>query len=73
MTDYHTTQRHLFIKDSTRLVDRIKTAAGILFVVMAFGIVGRMDYDDAVAMEAAQKGQQPEAVQVADAAPSVCK
>lgn len=73
MTDHHTSQRHLFIKDSTRLVDRIKTAGGILFVVLAFGIVGRMDYDDAVAMEAAQKGQQPEAVQVADAAPAVCK
>lgn len=73
MTDYHTTQRHLFIKNSTGLVDRLKTAGAIVFVVLAFGIVGRMDYDDAVAMEAAQNGQQPQAVQVADAAPAVCK
>lgn len=73
MTDYHTTQRHLFIKNSTGLVDRLKTAGAIVFIVLAFGIVGRMDYDDAVAMEAAQNGQQPQAVQLADAAPAACK
>ena len=71
MTDHRTSQRLLFIKGS-QTAERLKAAGLIALFFLAFGIVGRMDYDDAVAMEAAQKGQQPQAVQVADAAPSVC-
>lgn len=32
--------------------DALKTAAVIVFILLAFGIVGSMDYEDAVALEA---------------------
>ena len=34
------------------LKDAAKTAALIVFILLAFGIVGRMDYEDALAVEA---------------------
>lgn len=30
---------------------RVKGAAGVLFAVLILGLVGRMDYDDAVAQQ----------------------
>ncbi|MDR0672898.1 MAG: hypothetical protein LBF93_04375 [Zoogloeaceae bacterium] len=32
--------------------DALKTAAVIVFILLAFGIVGSMDYEDAIALEA---------------------
>lgn len=63
MTDHHTSQRLLFIK-GRQTAERLKAAGMIAAFFLAFGIVGRMDYDDAVAMEAAKH----EPVQVAAAA-----
>ncbi len=72
MTDYQTTNRHLFLNSRSRVRDHLKTAAGVALFILAFGIVGRMDYDDAVAMEAMQQAQQPQVEQLASAAPTVC-
>lgn len=73
MTDPHTAQRRASLNGRRRIPEALKTAGFIAFFILAYGIVGRMDYEDAVAMEAAQNGQQPQAVQLADAAPAVCK
>lgn len=72
MTDHHTTARQAGLR-RPRISDNAKTALAVAAIFLLYGIVGRMDYEDAVAMEAAQNGQQPQAVQVADAAPAVCK
>ncbi len=62
MTDHHTSQRQLFIKGS-RTAERLKAAGLIALFFLAFGIVGRMDYEDAVAMES----MKHDAVQMAAA------
>ena len=54
MTDHHTSQRLLFIK-GRRTAERLKAAGLIALFFLAFGIVGRMDYEDAVAMEAVKQ------------------
>lgn len=48
------TRHHRHVWPSQRRAarrDRIKTVLAIVFFVIAYGIVGTMDYEDAVAME----------------------
>lgn len=54
MTDHHTSRRLLFIK-GRQTAERLKAAGLIALFFLAFGIVGRMDYEDAVAMEAVKQ------------------
>lgn len=70
MTDLQTTMRHTGLSGQRRIPEALKTAGLLAFFILAYGIVGRMDYEDAVAMEAAAKAQQPQAVQLASAAES---
>lgn len=37
-----------------RIPASVKNAAALILIVIAYGIVGNMDYEDAVAMEAAR-------------------
>lgn len=69
MTDHHTRQRLLFIK-GYRTAERLKAACMIALFFLGLGIVGRMDYEYAVAMEAAANAQRPQAVQLASATES---
>ena len=55
MTDAHTTQRRASLKGQRRIPEALKTAGFIAFFILAYGIVGRMDYEDAVAMEAVKQ------------------
>lgn len=70
MTDAHTTQRRASLNGQRRIPEALKTAAILAFIFLAYGIVGRMDYEDAVAMEAAANAQRPQAVQLASATES---
>ncbi|BBP02998.1 hypothetical protein TPL01_22180 [Sulfuriferula plumbiphila] len=46
----------------------IKTILSLLAILCAYGVVGRMDYDDAVMMENAQKqAAHPDCLRVASA------
>jgi hypothetical protein len=56
------TYQHSLIE---RIPASVKNAAALILVVVAYGIVGTMDYEDAVAMEAART-----TTQVAAATPS---
>ena len=47
----------------------VKDVLCLLAIVVAYGIVGRMDYDDAVMLEEAQR--QPTAATSSDCAPDV--
>lgn len=47
MTDHHTRHRPLFIK-GRRTAERLKAAGLIALFFLAYGIVGTMDYEDAV-------------------------
>ncbi len=55
MTDYHTTQRQLFLRGRRPLHDALVTALYVAGFLLLYGIVGEMDYEDAVAMEAASE------------------
>ncbi len=56
MTEYRTIQRNLFLQGRrAKLLSNLKQAAIAALFTLAFGIVGTMDYEDAVAMEAASK------------------
>lgn len=70
MTDAHTTQRRASLNGQRRIPEALKTAGLLAFLILAYGIVGRMDYEDALAMEAAAKAQQPQAVQLASTSES---
>lgn len=50
MTDHHTRHRPLFIK-GRRTAERLKAAGLIALLFLAYGIVGTMDYEDAVGQE----------------------
>ncbi len=55
MTEYRTIQRNLFLQDRrAKLISRLKEAAVAALAVLALGIVGEMDYQDAVAIDAAK-------------------
>lgn len=54
LTNHH---RHAWQPRSSRLVERLKPWAIALLIVIAYGIVGTMDYEDAVAMEEARTTQ----------------
>lgn len=58
------------LKRQRRIPEALKTAGLLAFFILAYGIVGRMDYEDAVAMEAAAMAQQSQAVQLASATES---
>ncbi len=56
MTEYRTIQRNLFLQGRrAKLISRLKEIAIAAIAILALGIVGEMDYQDAVAMEAASK------------------
>ncbi len=56
MTDYRTIQRNLFLQGRrAKLISRLKEVAIAALVILVLGVVGEMDYQDAVAMEAASK------------------
>lgn len=65
MNDAHSALRRASLTPQRRIPEALKTAGFIAFFILAYGIVGRMDYEDAVAMEAAAQAQQPQAVQLA--------
>ncbi len=53
MTEYRTIQRNLFLQDRrAKLISRLKEVAIAAVAVLALGIVGEMDYQDAVAIDA---------------------
>lgn len=55
MTEYRTIQRNLFLQGRrAKLLSHLKQAAVAALFTLAFGIVGEMDYQDAVAIEAAK-------------------
>lgn len=70
MNDAHTALRRASLKPQRRIPEALKTAGFLALFLLAYGIVGRMDYEDAVAMEAAANAQRPQAVQLASAAES---
>ena len=71
MTDHNTAARMAMIgRKRFRISENAKAALAIVALFLAYGIVGRMDYEDALAMEAAAKAQQPQAVQLASATES---
>ncbi len=56
MTEYRTIQRNLFLQDRrAKMISRLKEVAMAALVILVLGVVGEMDYQDAVAMEAASK------------------
>jgi hypothetical protein len=50
MVDYHTEQRQAWLRKS-RLSDNAMTALAVIAIILAFGVVGSMDYEDALAAE----------------------
>ena len=70
MNDAHTALRRASLKAQRRIPEALKTVGCLAFFLLTYGIVGRMDYEDAVAMEAAAKAQQLQAVQLASATES---
>lgn len=70
MNDAHTALRRASLKPQRRIHEALKTAGFLALFLLAYGIVGRMDYEDAVAMEAAANAQRPQAVQLASATES---
>lgn len=54
LTHHH---RHAWQRRPSQLIERLKPWAAALFIVLAYGIVGTMDYEDAVAMEEARTTQ----------------
>ncbi len=56
MTEYRTIQRNLFLQGRrAKMISRLKEVAIAALVILVLGVVGEMDYQDAVAMEAASK------------------
>ncbi len=56
MTEYRTIQRNLFLQGRrAKLISRLKEVAIAALVILVLGVVGEMDYQDAVAMKAASK------------------
>ncbi len=56
MTEYRTIQRNLFLQGRpAKMISRLKEVAIAAVAILALGIVGELDYQDAVAMEAASK------------------
>lgn len=56
MTDHNTAARMAMIgRKRFRISENAKAALAVVALFLAYGIVGRMDYDDAVAAEAASK------------------
>ena len=71
MTDHNTAARMAMIgRKRFRISENAKAALAVVALFLAYGIVGRMDYEDALAMEAAAKAQQPQAVQLTSATES---
>ena len=55
MTEYRTIQRNLFLQGRrAKLISRLKEIAIAAVAILALGIVGEMDYQDAVAIDAAK-------------------
>ncbi len=54
MTDYHTSQRQLFLRGRRPLHDALVTALYVAGFFLLYGIVGEVDYQDAVAIDAAK-------------------
>lgn len=57
MQDLTTHHRHSWQPRKSRLIERIKPWAAALFIVLAYGIVGTLDYEAEVAMEEARTTQ----------------
>lgn len=59
MIDLTNHNRHSWQRPQARarLINRLKNAALLAIVVICYGIVGAMDYEDAVMMEAATQAQ----------------
>lgn len=71
MIDFNTTTRRSRIAGLQRrsLAERFKPAAILFLIFIAYGIVGRMDFEDEVARSQAQtQTAQPQVVLVASAA-----
>ena len=70
MIDFNTTTRRNRLAGLQRrsLAERFKPAAVLLLIFIAYGIVGRMDYDDAVASSQQATATQPQVVLVASVA-----
>lgn len=71
MQDAHTKQRQASFRTTPKQIpESIKVAASLAVIFFAYGFVGHMDYQDAIAMDAANSAARQ--VQVAAVTPSTC-